>query len=171
MFSSVPFEDDLYGGVTLNVEAYWKKLQQNVTESSIIHENSSDTNLADVKAQLEKLRVKYMEKEKISRKSMRELESIQLRVKTMQDELDRRWLALNALCVHLQKYMHISMKDIAFLEPEQIAQNLTIVSPPDFDEQAYCRRNPDVKAAVDSGQFPSAFYHYIVHGKKENRSR
>ena len=36
-----------------------------------------------------------------------------------------------------------------------------------FDEREYLRCNPDVRAAVARGQFPSGFDHYRGHGRRE----
>jgi hypothetical protein len=38
-----------------------------------------------------------------------------------------------------------------------------------FDERAYLRCNPDVRAAVYRGQFQSGLHHYQAHGQRENR--
>ncbi|MDD4913604.1 MAG: hypothetical protein PHW13_01030 [Methylococcales bacterium] len=38
-----------------------------------------------------------------------------------------------------------------------------------FDELAYLRANPDVKAAIESGQVNSGREHFIYHGKNEGR--
>ena len=38
-----------------------------------------------------------------------------------------------------------------------------------FDEREYLRCNPDVRAAVARGQFPSGFDHYRGHGRREGR--
>ena len=39
-----------------------------------------------------------------------------------------------------------------------------------FDEGAYLRCNPDVRAAVYRGQFQSGLHHYQAHGQRENRT-
>ena len=36
--------------------------------------------------------------------------------------------------------------------------------PADFDEEVYLTKNPDIRAAVKRGQFPSGAYHYAVYG-------
>lgn len=42
--------------------------------------------------------------------------------------------------------------------------------PPDwFDEEAYLRANPDVAAAMGTGEFRSAFDHYTRYGEREQR--
>jgi len=50
------------------------------------------------------------------------------------------------------------------------------VSPPDsyeqpdwFDEEAYLQANPDVLLSVGAAEFPSAYHHYLLHGRKERR--
>jgi O-antigen biosynthesis protein len=42
---------------------------------------------------------------------------------------------------------------------------------PDFDEQEYLARNPDVGRAVHKGQFSCGFAHYVAHGWTEQRAR
>jgi GT2 family glycosyltransferase len=39
----------------------------------------------------------------------------------------------------------------------------------DFDEEAYLQLNPDVAAAVRSGEFRSGYYHYRMFGSREGR--
>lgn len=46
-----------------------------------------------------------------------------------------------------------------------------LAPPPDFDEPAYLRDNPDVRAAVQGGRFSSGFEHYWLHGRSEGRPR
>lgn len=46
-----------------------------------------------------------------------------------------------------------------------------IPTPPNFDEAAYLKANPDVKAGVDQGKVPSAYYHYLAFGRFEGRKR
>lgn len=42
--------------------------------------------------------------------------------------------------------------------------------PPDwFDEEAYFRANPDVLESVTAKIFPSAYHHYVLHGRQERR--
>jgi len=38
-----------------------------------------------------------------------------------------------------------------------------------FDEAAYLKLNPDIRAAVDEGIFSSGLAHYVAHGRNENR--
>ena len=38
-----------------------------------------------------------------------------------------------------------------------------------FDEAAYLLANPDVLESVAAGEFPSAYHHYVLHGRKERR--
>jgi hypothetical protein len=38
-----------------------------------------------------------------------------------------------------------------------------------FDEGYYRRRNPDVRKALDAGEFPSGFYHFEKFGRFEGR--
>lgn len=42
-------------------------------------------------------------------------------------------------------------------------------APPDFDEAAYLEANPDVRAAVEGGEFPSGRAHYEAFGQEEGR--
>jgi|TARA_R110000824_G_scaffold65072_1_gene169784 hypothetical protein len=39
----------------------------------------------------------------------------------------------------------------------------------DFPEVDYLNANPDVKEAVDNGQFRDGKHHYEAYGKNENR--
>jgi hypothetical protein len=50
-------------------------------------------------------------------------------------------------------------------EPDEKPQNL----PPDFSEDAYLAANPDIAAAVVSGQFPSGGEHWLRFGLREGR--
>jgi glycosyltransferase involved in cell wall biosynthesis len=45
--------------------------------------------------------------------------------------------------------------------------------PPDFNEAAYLRRNPDVRRVVKdpNGSLSSGWEHYLLYGKRENRPR
>ena len=44
-------------------------------------------------------------------------------------------------------------------------------NPPEwFDEEAYLLANPDVASSVESGDFESAWRHYLLHGKSERRA-
>ena len=47
----------------------------------------------------------------------------------------------------------------------------SLVPPPNFDEAAYLRENPDVKAAVAKGQFANGYQHFISSGRAEGRRR
>ena len=38
-----------------------------------------------------------------------------------------------------------------------------------FDEEAYLLANPDVLDSVGAAEFPTAYHHYILHGRKERR--
>lgn len=46
-----------------------------------------------------------------------------------------------------------------------------IKKPPNFDEARYLSANPDVKATIESGHMPSAYYHYVAFGRLEGRHR
>lgn len=43
--------------------------------------------------------------------------------------------------------------------------------PADFDEEAYRCENPDVRQAVEAGQLPSGYAHYLLYGFREGRPR
>lgn len=45
----------------------------------------------------------------------------------------------------------------------------SVAPPPDWDDALYLERNPDVRAAVTGGVFPSGYVHYAHFGIKENR--
>lgn len=47
----------------------------------------------------------------------------------------------------------------------------TVATPPDFDETAYLRQNPDVAAAVAEGKLASGYDHYVRYGRTEGRLR
>lgn len=42
-------------------------------------------------------------------------------------------------------------------------------APADFPEDCYLAMNPDIKAAVERGQFKSGLEHYMIHGRNEGR--
>ncbi len=41
--------------------------------------------------------------------------------------------------------------------------------PPNWDEQLYLSKNPDVAEAVRRGRFKSGWRHYVIHGVEEGR--
>jgi hypothetical protein len=43
-------------------------------------------------------------------------------------------------------------------------------APPNWDEQQYLSKNPDVAIAVKRGRFTSGWKHYLIHGVDEGRS-
>lgn len=53
------------------------------------------------------------------------------------------------------------------MQPKNISNPLATVD--NFNETHYLLANPDVAAAVETGQFKSGFHHFMVHGKNENR--
>jgi GT2 family glycosyltransferase len=62
--------------------------------------------------------------------------------------------------------------------PEQASQNIfrpvdeakvELISATAFDEAGYLRLNPDVRAAIELGQFESAYSHYVMYGHAERR--
>ncbi|HEY8288860.1 MAG TPA: hypothetical protein VIG49_06295, partial [Acetobacteraceae bacterium] len=44
-----------------------------------------------------------------------------------------------------------------------------ITTDANFDEDAYLRANPDVKAAVENGSCPSGRAHFDAYGRQESR--
>lgn len=42
--------------------------------------------------------------------------------------------------------------------------------PADWDEEAYLKKNRDVRKAVNIGAMPSGYWHYMKYGKKEERA-
>jgi len=48
---------------------------------------------------------------------------------------------------------------------------LIVPSPPDFDDDAYLRENPDVAAAILRGEPLTAFGHFFAYGRTEGRRR
>jgi len=46
-----------------------------------------------------------------------------------------------------------------------------ILTPPDFDENAYLQANPDVAAEVAEARQKSGYVHYLLHGQHEGRAR
>lgn len=48
---------------------------------------------------------------------------------------------------------------------------MDVRTPPDFDETAYLRANPDVAEAVERGVLATGFMHYVLHGRGEGRPR
>ncbi len=56
-----------------------------------------------------------------------------------------------------------------FLSPLESSDS-DCISPDDFDEAGYLRLNPDVRSAIESGQFASGYVHYCWHGKAEGRA-
>ena len=54
--------------------------------------------------------------------------------------------------------------DFGDLDPQDVGKQ-----PDWFDEQAYFRANPDVLESVAAKIFPSAYHHYMLHGRQEHR--
>jgi glycosyltransferase involved in cell wall biosynthesis len=54
-----------------------------------------------------------------------------------------------------------------------ILRDLEFVVPPpkDFDEKTYLRTYPDVAESIRSGDQPSGFMHFLMHGRSEGRAR
>lgn len=50
----------------------------------------------------------------------------------------------------------------------RIQQELT--APPNWNEQRYLSKNPDVAVEVKRGHFTSGWQHYVIHGVDEGRS-
>jgi hypothetical protein len=44
-----------------------------------------------------------------------------------------------------------------------------LAPPPNWDEQQYLSKNPDVAVAVRMGRFKSGWRHYVIHGVEEGR--
>jgi hypothetical protein len=57
--------------------------------------------------------------------------------------------------------------DIGEDNPPATAPNFD--QPKWFDEEAYLAANPDVRTSVGAKEFESAFHHYVLHGRKEDR--
>jgi glycosyltransferase involved in cell wall biosynthesis len=55
------------------------------------------------------------------------------------------------------------------INPQSLATFILI--PPDFDEAAYLRQNPDVEVCVKRGDFASGYEHYVKYGRDEGRLR
>jgi len=49
------------------------------------------------------------------------------------------------------------------------ATQVELVSATAFDEAGYLRLNPDVRAAIERGQFESGYSHYVIYGHAERR--
>lgn len=54
--------------------------------------------------------------------------------------------------------------DFGDLDPQDVGKQ-----PDWFDEEAYFRANPDVLESVAANIFPSAYHHYMLHGREERR--
>lgn len=101
---------------------------------------------------------------------MREKTAIVNKLETMQAELDRRWIIMQMLRDLLQKNS-IHFEQMLDQDIDTIIRNTLITAPDDFDEEFYLSKNQDVKDSIAKGQFPSAYFHYIVYGRKEKRLR
>jgi hypothetical protein len=53
--------------------------------------------------------------------------------------------------------------------PRHALIELQFSAPPNWDEQLYLSKNPDVAATVRTGRFKSGWEHYVAHGVEEGR--
>lgn len=64
-------------------------------------------------------------------------------------------------------------KEVGFfsrkLSDTEVAPDGSEVGLPGFEETSYLEANPDVRQAVEDGQFPSGLDHYLEFGRKEGR--
>lgn len=163
-FSNTIFEDDLFGGRSLNIVDEWQMVKQNWQQFDPGLSNPTncvrDTAIEKLTAECENLRqqlIKYKENENNSDKN------------DLQGKLDNRWLKLVSLYEQLKQFKKVAPQDI--YKDYETNGNLNCPPPPDFDEEAYLRNYPDIRQAIEKGQFPSAFAHYMLHGKAEGRKR
>ncbi len=56
-----------------------------------------------------------------------------------------------------------------FLEEYQSARDTRFVPPPNWNEQEYLMKNPDVAESVRAGKLESGWQHYVLHGVEEGR--
>jgi len=70
--------------------------------------------------------------------------------------------------VDLERAAAQLIKEVA---ERQAAPMPDILIPPDFDEPAYLRQNPDVAARVQEGALASGYEHYVRYGRAEGRFR
>ncbi|MEO0909878.1 MAG: glycosyltransferase [Pseudomonadota bacterium] len=98
------------------------------------------------------------------------------------DTADRSWLiaSINWHLNHQSNIPFIGGNKKNLLPPDaswsQIEQKLKdlqqhIKPAPDFDDETYRKHNPDVMEAWKNGSYSSGYIHYILHGRKERRSR
>jgi SAM-dependent methyltransferase len=67
----------------------------------------------------------------------------------------------------MRTYRELLQRLSALMHNQQTAPNICDLS--DFDEAGYLGANPDVAAAVRSGQFESGHQHYLLFGRNEQR--
>jgi len=168
IFSNALFEDDLYGGATFNITDDWVYRQKEVQISDYIRKSPED----NVNSQeLLKLKKTHEQQKGELVKIRRELAEAGETIANLRLKLDKRWIQMAILLNKLNKHENFSFNQIDNLNLQTHAEEEPVQAPPDFDESAYYRANPDVKAAVEAGSLPSGFYHYIFHGINEGRQR
>jgi hypothetical protein len=67
-----------------------------------------------------------------------------------------------AVVAGFAKWIWIKIQHQALIEQQ-------FAPPPNWDEQQYLSKNPDVAEAVRRGRFKSGWKHYVVHGVEEKR--
>lgn len=176
LFRSWIFEDDLYGGVRLNIADYWAKLQKEtnheVSEKTKKINNSFDASEGERgEEELEMIKKKYA----LLEKELDKLKSADNRKNALNraviEELDKRWIILNLLYSSLKEKPAISLSELLKMKSAEVMQKIPFPAPADFDENTYCTRYPDVAEMVRQRKIPSAYFHYIVYGIEEGRNR
>lgn len=164
LFSSTIFEDDLFGGRSLNIEEEWRMLQEGFQAAPV----AGDGNVAARETEIATLRDERDNLQKLIEAMRQDIEIDKENALRLQVELDDKW---TRLCVAEEKLGKEGQALISSASLEKLAMVMAIPAPPDFDEAAYLHANPDVRHAIEAGMFHSAFCHYILHGRKEGRKR
>lgn len=170
MFSHIIFEDDIYGGINLNLVTHWKKLQKVVIDEQISTINDLRNKISKLEQENLSLNIQHEKNKDINFSVLIENKYKKL-TERMQEQLDDRWLIINFFINKIKKYENVSLDSIKNLDLKDIMKKEPIISPPDFDQNKYFDNYPDVFKAYKNGKIPNAFYHYFIHGKHENRKR
>lgn len=164
IFSTTTFEDEIADGVNINVVNLWTNLQNNKYKSTPMIYLNPENNVDYMRNSISEINDK--------------LRSAQVKIKKLEEvindrdfELDLRWISISMLKQQLSQYTHDTISTINRENYKDIIRDTNISSPPDFDDAKYILDNPDVRNAVTSGEFKSAFSHYMLYGRCEGRKR
>lgn len=171
IFSTFLFEDDIYGGQTLNLASDWQYLQDSYLKGTTSQEKDLNQKCDEFQREICDLKQQLNEKYNTLKNEQNLKDKLINKCDRLQDELDMRWLLLNAVHANSEIFGKMSMDEILRQDAAGLAADYIVPAPPDFDEDLYLSRYKDVANAVKSGQTPSAFMHYMLHGRNEYRKR